>query len=102
MKPGMERKRRVNQIYKKRFMDFQNGSKKRLKGAQLIANPGCYPTASALGLIPALPYIDPKSIIIDAKSCVSGAGRSASLATIYGEVNENLSAYKGSKSSAYT
>lgn len=65
--------------------------------AQLIANPGCYPTASALGLAPAMPYIDPKSIIIDAKSGVSGAGRAASLATHYGEVNESLAAYKVAK-----
>jgi N-acetyl-gamma-glutamyl-phosphate reductase len=68
-----------------------------IKNAQLIANPGCYPTASALGLAPALPYIDPKSIIIDAKSGVSGAGRGASLGTHFGEVNENISAYKVAK-----
>jgi len=68
--------------------------KEKIKGAQLLSNPGCYPTAAALGLAPALPYIDPKSIIIDAKSGVSGAGRSASLGTIYGEVNESLNAYR--------
>lgn len=68
-----------------------------IQGTTLLSNPGCYPTASALGLAPALPYIDPKSIIIDAKSGVSGAGRAASLATLYGEVNENFSAYKVAK-----
>ncbi|RKD21832.1 N-acetyl-gamma-glutamyl-phosphate reductase [Ammoniphilus oxalaticus] len=68
--------------------------KEQIQNAQLIANPGCYPTAAALGLAPAMPYIDPKSIIIDAKSGVSGAGRSASLATHYGEVNENFAAYR--------
>lgn len=71
--------------------------KEEIEKAQLIANPGCYPTASALGLAPAMPYIDPKSIIIDAKSGVSGAGRAASLATHYGEVNESLAAYKVAK-----
>ncbi|RXT04000.1 N-acetyl-gamma-glutamyl-phosphate reductase [Ammoniphilus sp. CFH 90114] len=71
--------------------------KEQIQQAQLIANPGCYPTAAALGLAPAMPYIDPKSIIIDAKSGVSGAGRAASLATHYGEVNENLAAYKVAK-----
>lgn len=71
--------------------------KEEIQKAQLIANPGCYPTAATLGLAPALPYIDPKSIIIDAKSGVSGAGRAASLATHYGEVNENLAAYKVAK-----
>lgn len=71
--------------------------KAEIQGTTLLSNPGCYPTASALGLAPALPYIDPKSIIIDAKSGVSGAGRAASLATLYGEVNENFSAYKVAK-----
>ncbi|SDK19675.1 N-acetyl-gamma-glutamyl-phosphate reductase [Sediminibacillus albus] len=67
-----------------------------VKNAELIANPGCYPTASLLGLIPALNHgmVDPQSIIIDAKSGVSGAGRSTSLNTHYPEMNENLKAYK--------
>lgn len=67
-----------------------------IKTAKLIANPGCYPTATLLGVIPALQegIIDQKSIIIDAKSGVSGAGRGLSLGTHYGEVNENLKAYK--------
>jgi len=62
----------------------------------LISNPGCYPTATLLGLIPAVKagYIDPATIIIDAKSGVSGAGRGASLGTHYSELNENLKAYK--------
>lgn len=68
--------------------------KEQIQEANLIANPGCYPTAAALGLAPAMPYIDPKSIVIDAKSGVSGAGRSASLGTHYGEVNENIKAYR--------
>jgi N-acetyl-gamma-glutamyl-phosphate reductase len=68
-----------------------------IPNAQFISNPGCYPTAASLGLAPALPYIDPKSIIIDAKSGVSGAGRSVNLGTHFGEVNENISAYKVGK-----
>lgn len=68
----------------------------RVKGVDLIANPGCFPTATLLGLIPAVNagWIDPATIIIDAKSGVSGAGRGASLGTHYSELNENLSAYK--------
>lgn len=64
--------------------------------ASLIANPGCYPTATLLALIPALQeqWIDPQSIIIDGKSGVSGAGRSLTLNTMYAEVNENIKAYK--------
>ena len=63
-------------------------------GARLVANPGCYPTASILALAPALRegIIEP-DIVIDAKSGVSGAGRGLSLKTHFSEVNENLSAY---------
>jgi N-acetyl-gamma-glutamyl-phosphate reductase len=62
--------------------------------ASLVANPGCYATTSILALIPALAagIIHP-SIVIDAKSGVSGAGRSPSLTTLYDEVNENINAY---------
>jgi N-acetyl-gamma-glutamyl-phosphate reductase len=67
-----------------------------IKDSSLIANPGCYPTASLLGLMPLIKnnLIDYKSIIIDAKSGISGAGRSVSLGTHFAEVNENLKAYK--------
>jgi len=68
----------------------------KIKNASYIANPGCYPTATLLGLIPALEkgLISSHSIIIDGKSGVSGAGRKASLATHYVETNENVRAYK--------
>lgn len=68
----------------------------KVKNASLIANPGCYPTASSLGLLPILDskLADEKSIIIDAKSGVSGAGRGLSLTAHYSEINENLKAYK--------
>lgn len=64
--------------------------------ASLLANPGCYPTAALLGLAPVLKekLIDPSSIIIDAKSGVSGAGRSPSMGTLYAELNENFKIYK--------
>jgi len=67
-----------------------------VKGADLLSNPGCYPTATLLGLIPAVAegWIDPATIIVDAKSGVSGAGRGASLGTHYSEINENFKAYK--------
>ncbi|AEH45241.1 N-acetyl-gamma-glutamyl-phosphate reductase [Thermodesulfatator indicus DSM 15286] len=66
-----------------------------IKGASLVANPGCYPTASILPLVPLLKekLIEPQSIIIDAKSGVSGAGRSAKLRLIFCEVNEDFCAY---------
>lgn len=66
------------------------------KDTNLIANPGCFPTATLLSLHPLLEQkcINKDSIIIDAKTGVSGAGRSLSQNVHYGEVNENLSAYK--------
>ena len=65
-----------------------------VKAAQLVANPGCYPTSAILALAPALKHnlID-GDIIIDSKSGISGAGRSLSLSTHYSEVNENVMAY---------
>ncbi len=65
-----------------------------LEGASLVANPGCYATAAILGLMPAFAagIIGP-DIIIDAKSGISGAGRSLSLGTHYAESNEDASAY---------
>jgi N-acetyl-gamma-glutamyl-phosphate reductase len=67
-----------------------------IRKATFISNPGCYPTATLLALLPAVQkgLINNQSIIIDAKSGVSGAGRGLSLGTHYGEINENLRAYK--------
>lgn len=66
-----------------------------VKNARLIANPGCYPTCSFLSVYPLVKegIIDPKTIIIDAKSGVSGAGRSAKVDNLYCEVNESIKAY---------
>ncbi len=63
--------------------------------AKLIANPGCYPTTIILALSPLLKagLIDPKSIIADSKSGVSGAGRTPKLTSHYCECNESISAY---------
>jgi N-acetyl-gamma-glutamyl-phosphate reductase len=61
----------------------------------LVANPGCYTSTSILALAPLLStgVIEPTGIIIDAKSGVSGAGRSPKLSTLYAECNESISAY---------
>ncbi|MGH6912572.1 MAG: N-acetyl-gamma-glutamyl-phosphate reductase [Geminicoccales bacterium] len=66
-----------------------------IKGADLIANPGCYPTTAQLPLWPLLKagLIDLESIIIDAKSGVTGAGRAAKEASLFAEVSEGLHAY---------
>jgi len=71
--------------------EFYNGL---IPNAKLVANPGCYPTATLLALVPFVPYIDPKSnIFIDAKSGVSGAGKKLSDTTHFVNVNENIFAY---------
>ena len=66
-----------------------------IQSAQLVANPGCYPSSAILALAPLLmaELIDPSEIIIDSKSGVTGAGRSPKLTTHYPECNESLSAY---------
>lgn len=64
-----------------------------LKNASLVANPGCYPTASLLGLLPFLPYIEPFGIFIDAKSGVSGAGKNPTDSSHYPHINENIFSY---------
>lgn len=70
--------------------------REKIKKAQFIANPGCYPTAAILGLTPlvATGREDIDSIIIDAKSGVSGAGKKAIPSLMFTEVNENFKAYK--------
>ncbi len=66
-----------------------------LGDARLVANPGCYPTSVILGLLPlAEAGLLPDQVIVDAKSGVSGSGRSLSLASHFVEVNEDFSPYK--------
>ncbi|GBD94722.1 N-acetyl-gamma-glutamyl-phosphate reductase [bacterium BMS3Abin05] len=69
--------------------------KNQIRGADLIANPGCYPTGALLSLIPLLKAgaIRPDKLIIDAKSAVSGAGKKPSQITHFVEANENLTPY---------
>ena len=70
--------------------------REQIKGAALVGNPGCYPTSVALGLAPALRagLIDGKTLIIDSKSGVTGAGRGLSQTTHYPDCNEAFSPYK--------
>jgi len=66
-----------------------------IRVARLVANPGCYPTAVQLGLLPLLENgrVETDRLIADAKSGVSGAGRKASVATLLGEASESFKAY---------
>jgi len=67
----------------------------KIKGAKLVANPGCYPTSIILGLAPLLKrgLVNVNSIIADSASGVSGAGRSAKVDSLYCEVNDGFKAY---------
>ncbi|MBU0502405.1 MAG: N-acetyl-gamma-glutamyl-phosphate reductase, partial [Candidatus Margulisbacteria bacterium] len=69
--------------------------KDEIKKARLIGNPGCYPTASILGTAPLVKnkLVDSSSIMIDAKSGISGAGRGIKQITLYCERNEGVKAY---------
>lgn len=70
-------------------------NREKVKGARLVANPGCYTTCSILTAYPLVKegLIDPSTLIIDAKSGTSGAGRGAKLPNLFCEVNENIKAY---------
>ena len=70
-------------------------NREKIKAARLIANPGCYPTCSFLTVYPLVKegLIDTDTIIIDAKSGTSGAGRSAKVPSLYCEVNESIKPY---------
>lgn len=69
--------------------------RQQIQKAQLVANPGCYPTSAILGLAPLLKHglIETDEVICDSKSGVSGAGRNPKLTTHYPECNESISAY---------
>ncbi len=70
-------------------------NREKIKNVRIVANPGCFPTCSILTIYPLLKegLIDPESIIIDAKSGTTGAGRGAKVQNLFCEVNENCKAY---------
>jgi N-acetyl-gamma-glutamyl-phosphate reductase len=70
-------------------------NRERIRGARLVANPGCYPTAIQLGFLPLVEagIVDLDHLIADAKSGVSGAGRKAELNLLFSEASDNFAAY---------
>ncbi len=82
------------QLLKQAVFGLTELHRSEVAAAQLVANPGCYPTGAILALAPVVKEgIIGSDIIIDSKSGVSGAGRTLSLGTHYSEVNEDVSAY---------
>ena len=86
---------RAVELQKEAVYGLTEHARPAIRVARLVANPGCYPTASMLPLIPLLKarQIDPGSLIIDAKSGVSGAGRDAKQANLFCDISEGMSAY---------
>nr|WP_285867692.1 N-acetyl-gamma-glutamyl-phosphate reductase [Mesobacillus maritimus] len=84
------------QTLSKAVYGLSEWNKESIQKAKLLANPGCYPTATLLGLGPVASagIIDPKGIIIDGKSGVSGAGKSLTKTSAFAEMNDNFRIYK--------
>jgi N-acetyl-gamma-glutamyl-phosphate reductase len=89
-------KHREKELLRKAVYGLPELYRESIRKADLIANPGCYPTGACLGIAPLLKdrLVEPDSLIIDAKSGVSGAGKKLSPATQFCEVDENFYAYK--------
>ncbi len=70
-------------------------NREQIRGARLVANPGCFPTATQLGFLPLVEAgcVDPEHLIADAKSGVSGAGRKAEMPYLFSEASDNFKAY---------
>jgi len=83
------------QLQKEAVYGLTEIAREEVREARLVANPGCYPTSASLPLIPLLKAgsILPEGIIIDAKSGVTGAGRSAKQANIFTEINDGMNVY---------
>jgi N-acetyl-gamma-glutamyl-phosphate reductase len=91
-----ENKHQNENLIRRAVFGLCEWKRREINEAKLIANPGCYPTCALLCLLPLVKegIINTKGIIIDAKSGVSGAGRSLNLATHFTECNESIKAYK--------
>ena len=83
------------ELFAKAVYGLTEFARDRVAGSNLVANPGCYPTSVLLPLVPLLKagVLDAENIVVDAKSGVSGAGRSAATELLYCEVNESVKAY---------
>ena len=87
-------KHRANDLLSQAIYGLPEHSKEKIKAANLVAVPGCYPTASILGLLPVVPYLQKKSkIILDAKSGISGAGKSSVENGLEEDIKENFKSY---------
>ena len=87
-------KHRAGELLPQAVYGLPEHSAEKIKAANLVAVPGCYPTASILGLLPILPYLQKNSkIILDAKSGISGAGKSSVENVLEEDIKENFKSY---------
>ncbi|MAH76534.1 MAG: N-acetyl-gamma-glutamyl-phosphate reductase [Gammaproteobacteria bacterium] len=87
-------KHRADDLLPQAIYGLPEHSAKKIKAANLVAVPGCYPTASILGLLPVIPYLQKNSkIILDAKSGISGAGKSSVENGLEEDIKENFKSY---------
>jgi len=84
------------ELLKEAVYGLSEWKRDRVKNARLVANPGCYTTCSILSLLPLVKenLIDTETIVVDAKSGVTGAGKTLNLGTHFTECNESIKAYK--------
>lgn len=94
-KQWYQTRHRFPSLLKKSVYGLPEIYRRKIKGATVVANPGCYPVSAILGLAPVMKQSDlrAESIIIDSKSGVSGAGRNPALPFMFSEVNESVKAY---------
>ena len=87
-------KHRADDLLPQAIYGLPEYSAEKIKAANLVAVPGCYPTASILGLLPVIPYLQKNSkIILDAKSGISGAGKSSVENGLEDDIKENFKSY---------
>jgi N-acetyl-gamma-glutamyl-phosphate reductase len=89
-----ESKHRADDLLPQAIYGLPEYSAEKIKAANLVAVPGCYPTASILGLLPVIPYLQKNSkIILDAKSGISGAGKSSVEKGLEKDIKDNFKSY---------
>ena len=69
------------------------GQREKIQNAKLVANPGCYPTSILLGMLPIIELLPEQTVIVDAKSGISGAGRNLNSKKLFSQEEENFQAY---------
>mgnify|MGYP003377272440 CR=1 FL=1 len=91
----LDRSSAASDVYKRQVYGLPEVNREAIRGARIVGNPGCYPTAVQLGFLPLLEagIVDTGHLIADCKSGVSGAGRKAEVGLLFAEASDNFKAY---------